>query len=85
MSNTPVLSFILHLVFSLKEYYSFLISVPSVGQPRDENPQAGYMIYDSRSGLVEIRRVDYDIAVTQREILAAGLPKKYALRLERGQ
>ena len=42
------------------------------------------IIDDSENRIVQIRRLDYDIDVTQREILAARLPEKYAVRLKKG-
>ena len=63
--------------------YRAIINPGSVGQPRDGDPRAAYMIYDSDVGF-EFRRVDYDIAATQRNIRAAGLSAKLADRLARG-
>ncbi len=63
----------------------YLINVGSVGQPRDRNPQAAYAIYDLEEQRVTMRRVDYDIAVTQQKVRAAGLPFRNALRLANGR
>lgn len=59
----------------------FLINVGSVGQPRDNDWRACYVIYDDHAQSVEFRRVKYDIATTQEKILAAGLPEALAQRL----
>jgi hypothetical protein len=59
--------------------------VGSVGQPRDNNPKAAYVIYDLDEGSIEIRRLDYDIPKTQKKILAAGLPSRLAERLSDGK
>lgn len=56
----------------------------SVGQPRDEDPRASYLIYDSAAGTLIWRRVTYPIEVTQTKILAAGLPPRLARRLAAG-
>jgi len=74
----------LAIPFSLKGYHRILLSVPGVGQPRDGNYQTGYLIYDSESRRVLIRRLDYNFNVTQRDILVAGFPEKYIYRLEKG-
>lgn len=37
----------------------YFINAGSVGQPRDNNPQAGYLIYDLEMQTVELRRLDY--------------------------
>ena len=65
-----------------QKYY---INVGSVGQPRDGDPRAAYAIYDLAQNIVELRRVEYDIASTQRKIRDAGLPERAASRLEIGR
>ena len=69
-------------VDSAKKYF---VNVGAVGQPRDNNPRAAYVIYDVDAGTIELRRLEYDIAATQRKILAAGLPERLAERLEYGR
>lgn len=63
----------------------YLVNVGSVGQPRDRNPKAAYVIYDLQEQTISLRRVDYDIESTQRKIRAAGLPFRNALRLTHGR
>jgi predicted phosphodiesterase len=63
----------------------YFINVGSVGQPRDGNPKASYVVYDLDEGSIEIRRLDYDIGTTQRKILEAGLPPRLAHRLAEGK
>jgi predicted phosphodiesterase len=63
----------------------YIINVGSVGQPRDGDPRASYGIYDAEEKRVEIRRVQYDVKVTQENILAAGLPAFLAFRLGIGR
>ena len=62
----------------------YLINPGSVGQPRDGDPRAGYLLYDPAARLVEYRRVPYDIGTAQEKILAAGLPELLATRLDTG-
>lgn len=62
-----------------------LINVGSVGQPRDRDERACYLLYRPAQQDVWWRRVAYDIAAAQRAITAAGLPSKFALRLLMGQ
>jgi predicted phosphodiesterase len=38
----------------------YFINPGSVGQPRDNNPKASYATYDSGTGCIELRRLDYD-------------------------
>lgn len=62
----------------------YLINPGSVGQPRDRNPDASFAIVDTGKGRVQFLRVPYDRPKTQRAILAAGLPKVLAQRLDHG-
>lgn len=62
-----------------------LVNVGSVGQPRDYNPDACYVIYDPRRHEVEFRRVPYDIGLARRKIAEARLPKFTAQRLLEGR
>jgi diadenosine tetraphosphatase ApaH/serine/threonine PP2A family protein phosphatase len=56
----------------------------SVGQPRDGDPRAAYLLLDLDSQHASFRRVDYDIARTQQEIREVGLPEMLAARLALG-
>jgi predicted phosphodiesterase len=69
-------------VDSSKKYF---INVGAVGQPRDNNPKAAYVIYDMDAQTIELRRLDYDIEAAQKKILAAGLPERLAERLAYGR
>jgi predicted phosphodiesterase len=63
----------------------YFINVGSVGQPRDGDWRAAYAIYDVEHKIVSVRRVEYDIATTQKKILAAGLPEMLAERIAEGR
>jgi predicted phosphodiesterase len=71
--------------FKIDPAKKYFINVGAVGQPRDNNPKAGYVVYDTDAGTIELRRLDYDIATTQAKIRAAGLPERLAERLEFGR
>jgi predicted phosphodiesterase len=62
----------------------WLINPGSVGQPRDGDPRAAWLLIDSPVGRAAFRRVPYPIEQTQAEMRAAGLPEDLAARLERG-
>jgi diadenosine tetraphosphatase ApaH/serine/threonine PP2A family protein phosphatase len=62
-----------------------LLNPGSVGQPRDGDPRAAYLLLDLDARRAGFRRVEYDIERTQREIRDAGLPELLAARLELGQ
>jgi len=63
----------------------YFINIGSVGQPRDGDWRACYTIYDLDHHLVVFRRVEYDLAATQRKILEANLPSMLAERLAEGR
>ena len=62
-----------------------LINAGSVGQPRDSNPDACYVVYEATTRTVEFRRVPYDIKAAQERILEARLPRITAERLASGR
>jgi diadenosine tetraphosphatase ApaH/serine/threonine PP2A family protein phosphatase len=62
-----------------------MLNPGSVGQPRDGDPRASFMIYDDEARTATIHRVDYEIERTQHKVRAAGLPEALAERLERGR
>jgi len=63
----------------------WLLNHGSVGQPRDSDPRAAYMVLDLDAALATWRRVDYDIERAQRAITDAGLPASLAWRLGEGR
>jgi predicted phosphodiesterase len=62
-----------------------LLNPGSVGQPRDGDPRAAYLLLDLDARRAEFRRVEYDIAETQRQMAETGTPPGLAARLARGQ
>ncbi len=56
----------------------------SVGQPRDSDPRAAWLLVDTDAGLGSFRRVTYDVERTQAEIRRRGLPEILASRLALG-
>jgi predicted phosphodiesterase len=64
---------------------AYLINPGSVGQPRDGDPRAGYVLYDTDNELLLYHRVPYDIETAQRKIREAGLPELLAARLSAGK
>jgi len=63
---------------------SVLIGVGSVGQPRDGDPRSAAVIYNSKTKSVSLRRIAYDVSLTQADITKAKLPAFLATRLGRG-
>jgi predicted phosphodiesterase len=62
----------------------WLLNPGSVGQPRDGNPRAAWLLLDFDSQKAVYHRVEYPIEKTQAEIRERGLPEPLALRLESG-
>jgi diadenosine tetraphosphatase ApaH/serine/threonine PP2A family protein phosphatase len=62
----------------------YLINPGSVGQPRDRDPRAAYGILDTDVGSFTAKRVEYDIAATQRQMAMANLPDVLISRLSHG-
>ncbi len=71
--------------FKVDPSKKYFVNVGSVGQPRDNNPKAAYVTYDVDEGIIELRRLEYDIAAAQKKILDAGLPPRLAERLSYGR
>lgn len=63
----------------------YLVNVGSVGQPRDGDPRAAYLLWDDEARTIEHVRLEYDIESARRRILDAGLPKFLADRLQWGE
>ncbi len=61
-----------------------LLNPGAVGQPRDGDPRAAWMLLDLEQRFAEFRRVPYSIERTQAEMRERGLPGTLAARLERG-
>jgi predicted phosphodiesterase len=64
---------------------AYLINPGSVGQPRDGDPRAAYVLYNSEERFVIFYRVPYDVAKAQEKIRRAGLPPLLADRLAAGR
>ncbi len=69
---------------ALKLQKKFILNPGSVGQPRDHDPQASFVIYDDLAESWVYHRVSYEVKQVQKRILAAGLPRRHAYRLEEG-
>jgi diadenosine tetraphosphatase ApaH/serine/threonine PP2A family protein phosphatase len=68
----------------IRPEHKYIINVGSVGQPRDADPRAAYLIFDDEAKTAEVFRVEYDIDKATRKILDAGLPPMLADRIRRG-
>jgi predicted phosphodiesterase len=62
----------------------WLLNPGSVGQPRDNDPRAAYLILDFEQHQASFMRVAYPVERTQAEIRERGLPETLAQRLALG-
>jgi diadenosine tetraphosphatase ApaH/serine/threonine PP2A family protein phosphatase len=67
--------------FGIRKGYKYIVSVGSVGQPRDYDNRACYVVYDTESRLVEYVRVEYDIDASAQKIFEADLALNFGKRL----
>lgn len=71
--------------FDPDEDARYLVNVGSIGQPRDDDPRACFVVYDSNEDTVTYHRVQYDVRKTQTKMSEANLPKMLIERLEYGR
>ncbi len=65
----------------LQADHRYIINIGSVGQPRDGDSRAKYVVYDDAADALEVRFAAYDIQETVDAIIKAGLPRSHADRL----
>jgi predicted phosphodiesterase len=61
-----------------------MVNPGSVGQPRDGDPRASYVLWDRDGGTIRLMKAEYDVESARQTILDAGLPKILGDRLLRG-
>ncbi len=69
----------------LRPNQRYLINVGSIGQPRDDNNEASFVMYDEESHSVTFHRVAYDYEKTIEKIHKNGLHEDFAERLSSGR
>jgi len=74
-----------HKPLRLKYQDKEIINPGSVGQPRDGDPAAAYLLYDDEKQEVQLFRVEYDIEAVQKKMKGAGLPQRLISRLVAGR
>ena len=67
--------------FELRAGHKYIISVGSVGQPRDYDNRASYTIYDTEERVFEFKRIAYDIDAAAQKIFSAKLERNFGNRL----
>ena len=69
---------------SLNPGQRYYINPGSVGQPRDGTPKASYMIYDTVTQKVALKKAEYNTEIVKKKVLKAGLPFDLADRIVKG-
>jgi len=67
--------------FGLRQGYKYVISVGSVGQPRDCDNRACFVVFDTSRREVTYHRVPYDIETSAQKIFDADLALNFGKRL----
>jgi diadenosine tetraphosphatase ApaH/serine/threonine PP2A family protein phosphatase len=67
--------------FQIRPGHKYIISVGSVGQPRDYDNRASYTVYDTVERTFEFKRVAYDIESAANKIYKAELERNFGNRL----
>ncbi|HTP26821.1 MAG TPA: metallophosphoesterase family protein [Anaeromyxobacteraceae bacterium] len=65
----------------LRRDRKYILSVGSVGQPRDYDSRASFLLYDADSGVAAYHRVAYDVAGAAQKIFDANLASGFGKRL----
>ena len=71
-------------IIQLDSKYRYIVNVGAVGQPRDGDPRAKYVIWDSDRKTLQIRRVDYNVGRVTALIGQRGFLQRDAKRLITG-
>ena len=67
--------------FEIRPDHKYIISVGSVGQPRDYDNRASYTIYDAAEKTFEFKRVAYDVDSAAQKIFDSDLEPNFGNRL----
>jgi len=67
--------------FVIRPEHRYIISVGSVGQPRDYDNRASYTVFDPLKKVFEFKRIEYDIETAADKVLRARLERNFAHRL----
>jgi predicted phosphodiesterase len=67
--------------FQLKPGFKYIVSVGSVGQPRDCDNRASFIVFDTVTRDLEFHRVEYDVETAATRILNSALERNFAHRL----
>ncbi len=83
--NAPAYEFDEYTAVRCDGKSKFFVNPGSVGQPRDGDPRASFVIWDEEHGRAEFYRVEYPVEVTQAKMRDADLPPYLIERLSLGR
>jgi predicted phosphodiesterase len=66
---------------TLEQGKKYIVSVGSVGQPRDYDNRASFVVFDADTRHFSFKRIEYDIESAARKVLDASLERNFAHRL----
>jgi len=70
--------------FTLQKGVKYIVSVGSVGQPRDWDNRASYTVFDSEKREFAFKRIEYDIESAANKIFSTSLDRNFGHRLHIG-
>lgn len=70
---------------SLDDEQVWFLNPGSVGQPRDGDCRASYLVLDTKAGTVQLHRVEYNIRAVQKQMERLAMPVNLISRLSKGQ
>lgn len=73
------------VVFEIEKSKKYIINVGSVGQPRDQDSRACYVIFDLKESTIKFNRVKYNINLTQKKMFLLNMPEFLITRLDFGE
>ncbi len=68
----------------LENGWKYIVSVGSVGQPRDYDPRASYTVFDTVARTLDFKRIEYDIESAATKIFEGNLERHFGHRLWMG-
>lgn len=68
-------------IITIEDRMRYLINPGSLGQPRDGDPRASFVVYDPESRTITFHRFSYDCSAEMRRIKQANLPNVLGERL----
>ncbi|MEN3013899.1 MAG: metallophosphoesterase family protein [Endomicrobiia bacterium] len=74
-----------NFLFKLEKHKKYIVNVGSVGQPRDLDNRACYVIFDTKNYTLQFKRLKYNFQITQQKMLQLQLPEFLITRIEFGE